>query len=198
MEDLLEQAQLFNNRIKRIEEGIEELKKSKKHPELKYYKRYKDAQDIKFATKGSACFDASAYLKNKEEIVYYSAFNTKKWKTVRNKKIKIYPKERVLIPTGIILDIPEGYSVRTHPRSSTGIKLGLSHPHDEGVIDHDYILELFMPYINNTNTVVIIEHNQKITQMEMIKKLEYNIKETKEEPQQKTDRVGGFGSTDNQ
>ncbi len=195
MDGLLEQAKLFNSRIKRIEKDIEELLKNKKYPDLKYYKIYDDAQDLKFATKGSACFDVSAYLKNGEIIVYYNEFNNNMGKMVKNREINIYPKERILIPTGLILDIPYGYSIRTHPRSSTGIKLGLSLPHDEGIIDNDYFHQFFMPYINNTETVVIIEHNQKITQAEMIEKLNYNIKETKEEPKQKTDRIGGIGST---
>ena len=193
----IKEAELFNNRIKKIEDDIKELKNRDKHPDLKYYKIYDDAQDIEFATKGSACFDVSAYLKDGEEVKYYDAFNNKKIKIVRDEKIKIYPKERILYPTGIILDIPIGYSVRTHPRSSTGVKLGLSHSHNEGIIDPDYYHELFMPYINNTDTVIIIEHNQKITQAEMIKTLNHGIKETKEEPKQKTDRVGGLGSTDN-
>ena len=195
MDGLLEQAKLFNSRIKRIEKDIEELLKNKKYPDLKYYKIYDDAQDLKFATKGSACFDVSAYLKNGEIIVYYNEFNNNMGRMVKNREINIYPKERILIPTGLILDIPYGYSIRTHPRSSTGIKLGLSLPHDEGIIDNDYFHQFFMPYINNTETVVIIEHNQKITQAEMIEKLNYNIKETKEEPKQKTDRIGGIGST---
>ena len=115
---------------------------------------------------------------------------------IKDGKITIYSKERFLIPTGIILDIPEGYSVRTHPRSGTGVKIGLTHPHNEGIIDYDYTDQLFMPYTNITNTSIIIEHNQKITQAEMIKEIKYKIKETKKEPQQKTDRVGGIGSTD--
>ena len=194
--DLVRKAELFNNRLKKIEEDIKDLKNNNKNLDLKYYKIYKDSQDIKFATEGSACFDVAAYLIDGNTVKYYDAFNEKNIQIIKEGKIKIYPNERFLIPTGIILDIPKGYSARTHPRSGTGVKIGLTHPHNEGIIDYDYYHQLFMPYTNITNTSITIEHKQKITQAEMVKKINYSIKETKEEPQQKTDRTGGFGSTD--
>ncbi len=184
-----------------LEEKIVELEKrlnnleQNKHPDLKYYKLYDDVQDLKFATKGSVCFDASAYLKDGEIVKYYNKYNKEDFKVIVNNHIFINPQERVLIPTGIILDITEGYSVRTHPRSSTGLKLGLSHPHNEGKIDSDYYHELFMLFINLTESIITIEHNQKLAQLEMVRKLDYNLVETKIKPEQKTDRIGGFGST---
>ena len=167
----------------------------KKIPPLQYYKIYKDSQDVKFETKGAACFDVAAYLKDGIEIEFYDVWNNKSERIVENNRITILSHERVLVPTGLILDIPIGYSIRTHPRSSTGIKLGLSLPHNEGIIDSDYYHQFYMPFINNTKKEIVLKHNQKITQAEMIKNLEYDIYETKIKPVQKTNRIGGFGST---
>jgi len=180
-------------------------------PPLKYYKMNKGSQDISFGTKGAACFDVAAYLKLEEDSVNvvkgYDRNNQKMVRSINYDNLKTYsdnplngyiciqPKDRILIPSGLILDIPEGYSVRTHPRSSTGYKIGLHHPHDEGIVDEDYYHELFLLFYNMTNVEVIIHHNQKIVQAEMIKKPKYQLVETKVEPSQKTDRIGGFGST---
>ncbi|KKL70774.1 hypothetical protein LCGC14_2101530, partial [marine sediment metagenome] len=55
---------ILAEKILKSRKQSEELKNNNKHPDLKYYKIYKDSQDLKFATKGSACFDVSAYLKD--------------------------------------------------------------------------------------------------------------------------------------
>lgn len=187
------------------------------YPPLEYYKIYKDAQDLEFGTQGSACFDVGAYLKlgidekthtyRPETVKGYDKDNKKIERPIildvnglyseeeKNGYIYIKPKDRLLIPSGIILGIPDGYSVRTHPRSSTGYKIGLHQPHDQGIIDADYYHQLFLLFYNMTEVEIIIKHNQKIVQSEMIKKPLYDIKETKIQPSQKTDRSGGFGST---
>ena len=182
-----------------------------KFPPLKYYKIYKDSQDLKFGTEGAACFDVEAYLKLGEgrpnTVKGYDKYNNKIERPINkdfirgysddedNGYICIQPKDRILIPSGLILDIPDGYSVRTHPRSSTGYKVGLHHAHDQGIIDADYVQELFLLFYNMTEVDILIKHNQKIVQSEMIKKPIYEIKETNVKPSQKTDRIGGLGST---
>ncbi len=181
------------------------------YPPLEYFKIYKDSQDLEFGTQEAACFDIAAYLKLGEEkpsiIEGYNKYNEKIEKSIicdyahiysenkENGYICIEPKERLLIPSGLILNIPIGYSVRTHPRSSTGYKIGLHHPHDQGIVDADYYHQLFLLFYNMTEVEVRICHNQRIVQSEMIKKPIYEIKETKTQPSQKTDRIGGIGST---
>lgn len=164
-------------------------------PPLGYYKIYKDSQDIQFHTGESACFDVAAYLKDGEKIKAYTDFNTEITLDIFDGELKIPSGYRVLIPSGIILDIPNGYSVRTHPRSGTGWKLGLCHPHDEGIIDSDYFHQLFLVFFNMTKAVVYVNHEQRLAQLELVKNLRYEIREVKDQPSQKTDRVGGFGST---
>jgi dUTP pyrophosphatase len=187
------------------------MKEDKEFPPLGYYKLHTDSQDLEFGTQGAACFDVAAYLKTGEDesktVKGYDKNNNKIERPINmdhigqyssdktNGNIHIKPKDRILIPSGLILDIPEGFSVRTHPRSSTGYKVGLHHPHDQGIVDCDYYHELFLLFYNMTEVEIVINHGQKLVQAEMIKKPIYEIKETKTQPSQKTDRIGGFGST---
>jgi dUTP pyrophosphatase len=182
------------------------------YPPLEYFKIHSDSQDLEFGTEGAACFDVASYLRfNEKSENLVKGFDKNNKKIVRpiikdvmmsysddpdNGFIIIEPKDRLLIPSGLILSIPDGYSVRTHPRSSTGYKIGIHPPHDQGIVDSDYYHELFLLFYNMTEVDIVINHNQKIVQSEMIKKPIYQIKETNVEPSQKTDRVGGFGSTD--
>ena len=110
--------------------------------------------------------------------------------------ITIHPFQRVLVPTGLILDIPAGHSVRIHPRSGNAIKKGLSFINCEGIVDSDYIDPLMVPVINLSDVqTIVINNNDRIAQGELIKDLSYNIEEISSPPEQKTDREGGFGST---
>jgi dUTP pyrophosphatase len=126
----------------------------------------------KFATKQSACFDISA---NGEHVVP--------------------AKHGAAIPTGLILDIPEGYSVRIHGRSGLAYKKGINLLNCEGIIDSDYTDELKVLLYNTSNVDFKINHGDRIAQGELVKSLDYTIEECYTQPQQKTDRVGGFGST---
>jgi dUTP pyrophosphatase len=95
----------------------------------------------------------------------------------------------------LIFDIPEGYSVRLHPRSSISLKKGLVMPNGEGIVDSDYILETFIMLYNSSADEVRIKHGERIAQGELIKTLDYSLEESIIIPEQKTNRVGGFGST---
>ena len=162
---------------------------------LKVHKLYDDVITPSFSTKGSACFDIHAYYR--PEIGY------KKWSDNRggfierkDLSITIHPFERVLIPTGMILDIPEGYSVRIHPRSGSAIKQGLSLINCEGVIDYDYVDPLFIAAVNLSDVqTIVINNGDRVAQGELVRMLSYQIEDTDIKPGQKTDRDGGFGST---
>ena len=101
-----------------------------------------------------------------------------------------------MVPTGLILDIPAGHSVRIHPRSGNAIKKGLSFINCEGVVDSDYTDPLMIPVINLSDIqTIVINNNDRIAQGELIRDLSYNIEEISSPPEQKTNREGGFGST---
>jgi len=172
--------------------------------ELKYFKLHDDVKDPVFSTKQSACFDVHAYLGHSKSclIQYYDSNNVKQNGVAMKdthldevKSFKLKPGERALIPTGLIFDIPEGYSVRGHSRSGLALKEGLVLANGEAVIDSDYIQETFIILVNISDRILSISHGQKIAQLELVRLEGYTLTQTDVQPIQKTDRVGGFGST---
>ena len=93
---------------------------------LRYYKIHPSVKDPFFATKGSACFDIHACV---VEGAYYrvnqDTLNKTIERPVKGNSIQIFCMERVLNPTGLILHIPEAYSVRLHSRSGLAWKDGV-------------------------------------------------------------------------
>jgi len=168
---------------------------------LDYYKLHHEVIDPKFATDGSACFDICAYLDKPVKV--YKMNNDKEkrnpetiqWTDIEELQLSIGPAERVLIPTGLVFNIPEGYSVRLHPRSSVSLKRGLVMPNGEGIVDSDYYHETFIMLYNSSADEVRVTHGERIAQGELIKTLDYSLEETIIVPEQKTNRIGGFGST---
>ena len=168
---------------------------------LKYFKLHDDAKDPKFATDGSACFDICAYIH--KPVTVHKMENYKEqihperiqWSDIEELTIEIAPADRILIPTGLVFDIPEGYSIRIHPRSSISLKKGLSLTNGEGIIDSDYYHETFIMFTNTSADEVRITHGERIAQGELVQKENYILEETLRQPEQTTQRVGGFGST---
>lgn len=161
---------------------------------LKYYTTDVNAIPPKFGTKHSACFDLSACLMGRK-IHSYSKMNEMYESPEIIDQVEIPAEWRVLIPTGLILDIPEDYSVRVHPRSGLSLKQGLILANCEGVIDSDYVNELMIMIKNDSLQRITIKHGDRIAQGELVKSLDYTIEQCYTKPVQKTDRNGGFGST---
>lgn len=164
---------------------------------LGIYKIYPDIENLKYATEGSACFDICAHLEPGREITYYSPDNRECSKPPHHGILEIYPGQRYLIPTGLIFDIPNGHSLRLHPRSGLSLKKGLILSNCEGVIDSDYVNELFIILTNVSRVAENIKHGDKICQCEIIKDEIYKFDYLKTSPKEKTNRSGGFGSTGN-
>jgi dUTP pyrophosphatase len=162
---------------------------------LNVYKTHPDISLPKFATKQSACFDLSFHPHGKAEYSGINHNNAPFSRQFSNGSIRIMPGDRIMVPTGLIFDIPEGYSVRVHPRSGLSYKQGLILANLEGVIDSDYIQETFVLLHNTSQVDQTIYPGDRIAQAEMIRKEEYILWEIDKAPTQKTDRVGGMGST---
>ena len=166
---------------------------------LNFYKLYYNTKSPKFSTDGAACFDVRAYLD--KPITVYEMDNRKitryseRYNEEDGLQFAIYPADRVLVPTGLVFDIPEGHSVRLHTRSSLSWKKGLIMPNGEGIIDSDYYHETFVMLYNSSADEVRITHGERIAQGELVQNLTYEMAETTEIPTQTTNRVGGFGST---
>jgi len=166
--------------------------------DLRYYKLNPEVKNPYRATSGSACFDLYSFLQEDSEVtVYRNDFEEteKVTRAVRLKRVPINPKERILIPTGLILDIPKGYSVRLYPRSSLALKQGLTLANNVGIIDSDYVEPVFAMIFNMSGYVKYINHEERICQAELVKDQPHVLEEVFERPERKTERDGGFGST---
>ena len=163
---------------------------------LKYYKTHPNAKEPVFATRGSACFDLHACLDGLERYkVRQDTLDREIERPLKNGSIQIFNMERVLIPTGLILDIPVGYSVRLHSRSGLVWEQGLYLTNCEGVIDWDYIEPLYVMMTSLAQSPKSINNGNRICQAELVEKIQYDFIEAKKPPAQKTERDGGFGST---
>jgi dUTP pyrophosphatase len=145
-------------------------------------------------TSQSACFDLSFQGYNNNTYEGY-AHNNKPFKRVMNNQIVIQPGDRIAVPTGLILDIPEGYSVRLHARSGLSLKQGLILANGEGVIDSDYVQEVMVLVHNISQNQLVIKSGDRIAQAELVEDVKYSIIESAARPGVKTNRTGGMGST---
>ncbi len=163
--------------------------------QLKIYKTHNEVILPKFGTEQAACFDLAYQPHGKYEYVGFNAFNAPFKRSLNTGAIVIMPGDRVMVPTGLIFDIPEGYSVRIHPRSGLSYKQGLVLANLEAVIDSDYVQETFVLLTNLSENPQSINVGDRIAQAELVQQIKYEITETIIAPTQKTDRVGGLGST---
>lgn len=162
---------------------------------LKIYKTHPEVALPAFGTQQAACFDLAYQPHGKHEYAGFNSYNGAFTRPLHNGNIVIMPGDRVMVPTGLIFDIPEGYSVRIHPRSGLSYKQGLVLANLEAVIDSDYVQETFVLLTNLSENPQTIKPGDRIAQAEMIPQLKYSIQQTNDAPTQKTDRVGGLGST---
>ena len=167
--------------------------------DLFYYKLELDVKDPIHATKGSACFDLYSFLVEDSLVKVYLnqsdiGYEIRE-RAVQKGRVQVNPTERVLIPTGLIFDIPEGHSLRLYPRSSLALKQGITLANNVGIIDSDYVEPVYMMVCNITNYSKYVNDGERICQAELVKVLTFNMHESVEHPEQKTRRDGGFGST---
>lgn len=165
--------------------------------DLKIYKTNPEVTLPKFGTSQSACFDLSYQPNGKYEYTGYSVYNGTFTRPIHAESglLTIMPGDRVMVPTGLIFDIPEGYSVRIHPRSGLSYKQGLVLANLEAVIDSDYTQETFILLTNLSENPQVIRPGDRVAQAELVVQLKYEISETTVAPTQKTERIGGLGST---
>jgi dUTP pyrophosphatase len=162
---------------------------------LKIYKTFSSIELPKFATEQSACFDLSFQSLGKFEYTGYTVTNKKFTRPFKDGRLYVNAGDRTMVPTGLIFDIPKGYSIRVHARSGMSLKQGLVLANSEGVIDSDYVEETFVLIMNVSDNGHWLTPGDRIAQAELVKSEVYNIEERKTRPTVKTDRIGGIGST---
>jgi len=126
-----------------------------------------------FETKGSAGVDLQAYVQE---------------------PVTLKPMERMLVPTGIFIEIPEGYEAQVRARSGLAIKHGISLVNGIGTIDSDYRGEIKVILINLGDKDFTINNGDRIAQMVFIKHERPEF-ELVEELGDTVRGAGGFGHT---
>lgn len=81
------------------------------------------------------------------------------------KPVTMKPMERVLIPTGLYIEIPEGYEAQVRPRSGLALKHGITVLNSPGTIDADYRGEIGVILINLSENDFTINDGDRIAQM---------------------------------
>jgi dUTP pyrophosphatase len=79
--------------------------------------------------------------------------------------VTLKPLERKLIPTGLFIELPEGYEAQIRPRSGLAIKKGITVLNSPGTIDADYRGEICVILINLSADDFVIEDGERICQM---------------------------------
>lgn len=108
--------------------------------------------------------------------------------------IVLKPMERCLFPTGIYIQLPEGYEAQIRPRSGLAAKYGITVTNAPGTIDADYTGEVKVSLINLSNDAFIVQPGERIAQMVIARyeKITWNEVAVLDETERGD---GGFGST---
>ncbi len=108
--------------------------------------------------------------------------------------ITLAPMARMIIPTGLRVQIPAGYEMQIRPRSGLALKHGLSLPNTPGTIDSDYRGPLGVALINLGGAPYTIQHGERIAQAVIapVVQAQFVLVETLTDTAR---GAGGFGST---
>lgn len=126
-----------------------------------------------YETQGSSGMDLKAYLPS---------------------GITLRPMERMLIPTGLFIELPLGYEAQIRPRSGMAFKKGITLVNTPGTIDSDYRGEIKIPVINLSQEEQVIEDGDRVAQM-IISRYETISWESTTELSNTLRGEGGFGHT---
>nr|UWG83938.1 MAG: dUTPase [Bacteriophage sp.] len=141
---------------------------------LKFKRVTADAKAPYRATASSACYDVFA-----------------------NDTVTLYPQrgqdKAYKVPTGVAFEIPEGYHLEVYVRSSTGLKTKLRLANGTGIVDSDYVDELFLLVENIGSSVTRINKGERIAQVMLVENVPTELVEVDSLTKEGTHE--GFGST---
>src|SRR5512144_3434511 len=109
--------------------------------------------------------------------------------------VALEPSDRALVPTGLVIELPEGYEAQVRPRSGLALKHGVTVLNSPGTIDADYRGEVKVLLINLGAETFLIQRGDRIAQLVVSPVTHVEI--VAAEALGSTERgKGGFGSTD--
>lgn len=105
--------------------------------------------------------------------------------------------ERHVVPTGLFIELPQGYEAQIRPRSGLAVKQGITCLNTPGTIDSDYRGEIKIPLINLSSEEQLIQPGERIAQM-VIQKVEQVVWQPVQILAETIRNSNGFGSTGKQ
>ena len=111
----------------------------------------------------------------KIKVINRSAFDLPQYETANavgldvrantTEALRLAPLERAMVPTGLYVEIPEGYEIQVRPRSGLAAKYGISVANAPGTIDPDYRGEIKVILVNLSNEVFELKPGERIAQL---------------------------------
>ena len=167
---------------------------------LKIYKLWEEAHLPEYGSRLAACFDLKASLRLGDIVTVYDDRNVKGARKVSTNgeaqvSVTLYSGQRMLVPTGLVFDLSTTQSLRIHPRSGLSLKNGITVANCEGVVDSDYVQQTYVMLHNISTVPFDVLDGMRIAQGEIVRAIRVGLSEIDYEPENKSDRTGGFGST---
>ncbi|MCC8359582.1 dUTP diphosphatase [Salinimicrobium sediminilitoris] len=111
-----------------------------------------------------------------------------------SESVSLKPLERVIIKTGLFIELPVGYEAQVRPRSGLAAKKGITVLNSPGTIDADYRGEIGVILVNLSNEEFTIQDGERIAQM-VISRHEHITWKEVDNLEETSRGTGGFGST---
>lgn len=108
--------------------------------------------------------------------------------------VVLHPMERCLVPTGLFMELPEGYEAQIRPRSGLALKHGITVLNSPGTIDADYRGEIKIILVNLSQEAFVIRDGERVAQMLVARHEQVEWVEV-EALDESVRGAGGFGHT---
>lgn len=108
--------------------------------------------------------------------------------------VELKPLQRILVPTGIFIELPDGYEAQVRPRSGLAAKYGISIVNTPGTIDPDYRGEIKVILVNLSDTPFLLQPGERIAQIVIAQFCRIEWQEV-EMLAESVRGAGGFGHT---
>lgn len=146
-----------------------------------------------YANPGDAGMDLRAYIDG-SNLAFKGSISFPQVGVGKKKKVVLHPGSRVIIPTNLFIKLPEGFEAQIRPRSGMSFKVGIMIINSPGTIDEGFIGNVGIIVYNPTDSIVEIEHGDRIAQM-VINEFTQAVWEDVDELEETVRGTGGFGKS---